>query len=100
MSLTYGSFGDVITTIQLVHRASQALSASRGSAREFQDLIVELKTFNRVLDQVPSKHLHSVSDHMLISGSSCCPFGKADRNVSGSTRFSIYCNLLSKIAKA
>jgi len=52
MSLSFGSFGDIITTLQLVHKALQALSASRGSAREFQDLVVELRTFQRALDQL------------------------------------------------
>lgn len=52
MSITYGSFGDIITTIQLVHKALQALNASRGSAREFQDVVLELRTFHKALDHV------------------------------------------------
>ena len=52
LNLTYGSFGDAITTAQLVYRLAQALSASRGSAREVQDLVVELRLFQNVLQQV------------------------------------------------
>ncbi|KAK6074880.1 hypothetical protein SCUP234_04056 [Seiridium cupressi] len=44
-TFTYGSFGDLITTVQLVWRLSQALSDSYGSAQEFQDLVVELNLF-------------------------------------------------------
>ncbi|KAH8892629.1 hypothetical protein GQ53DRAFT_840947 [Thozetella sp. PMI_491] len=51
-SFTYGSFGDIITTIQIAARLSQALSNTRGSAREFQELVLELRTFQRVLDQL------------------------------------------------
>jgi hypothetical protein len=53
-NLTYGSFGDAITTAQLVYRLAQALSASRGSARELQDLVAELRIFQNVLQQVYS----------------------------------------------
>ena len=58
MSLTYGSFGDIITTVQLASRLLQALSDSRGSAREFRDLVVELRVFHRLLDNVrlPTDH--------------------------------------------
>lgn len=52
MSFTYGSFGDIITTVQVVCRFAQALSESRGSAREFQDLIVELRLYQNTLQQV------------------------------------------------
>lgn len=51
-NLTYGSFGDAITTAQLVYRLSQALSESRGSARGLQDLVVELRLYQNVLQQV------------------------------------------------
>ncbi|KAI1327118.1 hypothetical protein F5Y16DRAFT_399667 [Xylariaceae sp. FL0255] len=51
-ALTYGSFGDLITTIQLVYRLSQALSEIHGSARQLQDLVVELRLFRDVLEQV------------------------------------------------
>lgn len=51
-NLTYGSFGDAIATAQLVYRLAQALSASRGSARELQDLVVELRLFQNVLQQL------------------------------------------------
>jgi hypothetical protein len=52
LDMTYGSFGDVITTVQLVHRLAQSLSESRGSAREFQTLVVELRLFENVLQQL------------------------------------------------
>lgn len=50
MSLTYGSFGDIITTVQLANQLLQALSESHGSARQFRDLVIELRVFHRVLD--------------------------------------------------
>jgi hypothetical protein len=56
-NLTYGSFGDAITTAQLVYRLAQVLSASRGSVRELQDLVVELRPFQNVLQQVCSHGL-------------------------------------------
>jgi len=52
LGLSFGSFGDVITTIQLVHRLAQTLSDSRGAARELQTLVVELRLFQNVLQQV------------------------------------------------
>lgn len=52
LSLTSGSFGDAITTIQLVYRLTKALSASSGSARELQDLVAELRLYQNVLQQV------------------------------------------------
>jgi hypothetical protein len=59
LGLSFGSFGDIITTIQLVHRLAQSLSESRGAAREFQSLVVELRLFENVLQQVhflPGNH--------------------------------------------
>ncbi|KAK7984494.1 hypothetical protein PG989_011896 [Apiospora arundinis] len=44
-SFTFGSFGDIITTAQLVWRLAQALSDSRGSAPEFRELVNELNLF-------------------------------------------------------
>jgi hypothetical protein len=52
MSFTYGSFGDIITTVQLAARLLEALNDTQGSAHEFQDLVVELRLFHRALDQV------------------------------------------------
>jgi hypothetical protein len=54
LNFTYGSFGDAITTAQLVYRLAQALSVSRGSARELQDLVVELRLYQNILQQVCS----------------------------------------------
>ncbi|KAK6821324.1 hypothetical protein PG987_015724 [Apiospora arundinis] len=44
-SFTFGSFGDIITTAQLVWRLARALSDSCGSAPEFRELVVELNLF-------------------------------------------------------
>lgn len=52
MPITYGSVGNIIATVQVAAQLLKALSASRGSAREFQDLVVELRIFHRALDQV------------------------------------------------
>lgn len=37
-SLTFGSFGDIITTIQITQKLCLALSESRGSAKKYQEL--------------------------------------------------------------
>ncbi|KAK7962958.1 uncharacterized protein PG986_003783 [Apiospora aurea] len=44
-SFSFGSFGDIITTAQLVWRLSRALSDRRGSAPEFRELVKELYLF-------------------------------------------------------
>ncbi|KAK8123172.1 hypothetical protein PG984_011842 [Apiospora sp. TS-2023a] len=51
-SFSFGSFGDIITTAQLVWRLARALSDSRGSAPEFQELVKELNLFYGALSQV------------------------------------------------
>lgn len=51
-SFSFGSFGDIITTAQLVWRLARALSDSRGSAPEFRELVTELKLFYGALSQV------------------------------------------------
>ena len=52
MSITYGSVGDIIATVQIAGQLLKALSSSKGSAQEFQDLLIQLRTFHRCLDQV------------------------------------------------
>ena len=52
MAITFGSVGDIITTVQIAAKLLEILSASRGSAREFQELVVELRAYHRVLDNV------------------------------------------------
>lgn len=52
MPVTFGSVGDIIATIQVTAQLLKALSASRGSAREFQELVASLRTFYRMLEQV------------------------------------------------
>ncbi|ETS84733.1 hypothetical protein PFICI_02758 [Pestalotiopsis fici W106-1] len=51
-SFTFGSFGDIITTVQLVWRLSQAISDSHGSAQEFRELVDELNLFHKTLDEL------------------------------------------------
>ena len=51
-SFTFGSFGDIITIVQLVWQLSQAISDSHGSAQEFRDLVDELSQYHRALDEV------------------------------------------------
>ncbi|KAK8071609.1 hypothetical protein PG996_004957 [Apiospora saccharicola] len=51
-SFSFGSFGDIITTAQLVWRLARALSDSRGSAPEFQELVKELNLFYGALSQL------------------------------------------------
>ena len=56
-SFSFGSFGDIITTAQLVWRLARALSDSRGSAPEFQELVKELNLFYGALSQVRTTSL-------------------------------------------
>jgi hypothetical protein len=50
--ITFGSIGDLIAVGQIAWSLAQAVSSTRGSAKEFQGLVNELKTFNNVLLQV------------------------------------------------
>jgi hypothetical protein len=52
MAITYGSVGDIIATVQIAAQLLKALSSSNGSAQDFQDLLIQLRTFHRCLDQV------------------------------------------------
>lgn len=52
MSITFGSVGDIIAVGQIAFALAKALTDSRGSAKEYQDLVKELKTFDQALLQV------------------------------------------------
>ncbi|KAI1263575.1 hypothetical protein F5Y18DRAFT_122145 [Xylariaceae sp. FL1019] len=52
VALTYGSVGDIVTTIQLVYRLSQALSEAHGAARQLEDLVFELRLLRATLEQI------------------------------------------------
>lgn len=51
-SLTFGSFGDIITTIQIAQQLYKALGESRGSAKRYQELRQDLDGYIRVLTLV------------------------------------------------
>ncbi|KAI0875786.1 hypothetical protein GGS24DRAFT_272331 [Hypoxylon argillaceum] len=51
-SFTFGSFGDIIALTQIAVQLGRALSASRGSAKEYQDLRQDLDGFVKVLTLV------------------------------------------------
>jgi hypothetical protein len=50
--ISFGSIGDLIAVGQFAWSLAQALSNSRGSAREYQGLVKELQTFDQALLQV------------------------------------------------
>jgi hypothetical protein len=50
--ITFGSVGDIIAVWQIALQLAQALSKSRGSAREYCELRKELKAFDQALLQV------------------------------------------------
>lgn len=50
--ITFGSVGDIIAVGQIVWALAQALSNSRGSAKEYQGLVKELQMFDQALLQV------------------------------------------------
>jgi len=51
MSITFGSVGDVIAVGQIAWALARALTDSRGSAKEYQDLVKELQAFDQALLQ-------------------------------------------------
>jgi hypothetical protein len=55
MPITFGSVGDIISTIQIAIQLLTALNESRGSAREFRDLVKSLTIFYGILEQVYSR---------------------------------------------
>ena len=50
--ITFGSVGDIIAVGQIAWALAKALTDSRGSAKEYQDLIKELQAFDQALLQV------------------------------------------------
>ncbi len=52
MSITFGSVGDVIAVGQIAWSLAKALNDSRGSAKEYQGLVKELRAFERAVLQV------------------------------------------------
>jgi hypothetical protein len=54
MSITFGSVGDIIAVGQIAWSLAQALTDSKGSAKEYQGLIKELRAFERAVLQVSS----------------------------------------------
>jgi hypothetical protein len=54
MPISFGSVGDIIAVIQIAAQLSKALKTSGGSAEEFRDVIQELETFRKVLEQARS----------------------------------------------
>lgn len=48
----FGSIGDIVATIQIAAKLLEILSGCLGAAREFQDLILELRAYHRVLADI------------------------------------------------
>ena len=51
-AITFGSLGDILAVCQIAWSLGKALSGSRGSAKEYQDLKKDLDCFAQVLMQV------------------------------------------------
>jgi hypothetical protein len=54
MPITFGSVGDIIAVGQISWSLAKALNDSRGSAKEYQGLLKELRAFERAVLQVCS----------------------------------------------
>ncbi|KAH8786401.1 hypothetical protein F5882DRAFT_403711 [Hyaloscypha sp. PMI_1271] len=52
MSITFGSVRDIIAVGQIAWSLVQALTDSKGSAKEYQGLIKELRAFERAVLQI------------------------------------------------
>ena len=68
MPITFGSVGDIISISLLVKDLVKALDDSQGSAREYQEVIRELWTLDRVLlevEQLSRTHEHTIELHAL-----------------------------------
>jgi small-conductance mechanosensitive channel len=50
--ITFGSIGDLIAIGEIAFVLAKSLSDSRGSAKEYQALVKELRTFDKALLQV------------------------------------------------
>lgn len=51
-AITFGSVGDIIAVGQIAVDLAQALSNTRGSAKDYQGLVGELQAFDKALLQV------------------------------------------------
>lgn len=51
-SFTFGSFGDIVTVIQLLKKIVGILSDSKGASLDYQDLVEELRGYETVLSRV------------------------------------------------
>ena len=58
MSITFGSVGDIIAVGQIAWSLVQALTDSKGSAKEYQGLVKELRAFERAVLQASSQSIH------------------------------------------
>lgn len=74
MPITFGSVGDIIAAIQIAAQLLKILSSSNGSAQEFQDLLIQLRTFHRCLDQVIWNHTHYFRFQTLVIASKLVSF--------------------------
>jgi hypothetical protein len=54
MPVVIGSIGDIIAIAQVAEKLYTALRASRRSAAEYQDVVLELSTFYGTLERVTS----------------------------------------------
>lgn len=52
VAFTFGSFGDVLSLINLTVKIQKALSDSRGSSEDYQALLAELDSFSEFLNTV------------------------------------------------
>ncbi len=84
MPVTFGSVGDIVAIAQIAAQLLKALSSSNGSAQEFQDLLVQLRTFHRCLDQVGAKTNRSLAP--CTDGSFLVSFFLADSKTMPRTR--------------
>jgi hypothetical protein len=50
--LTFGSLGDLITVATILKQVIDALKESTGSSRDYQDLICQLQSLDRILIEV------------------------------------------------
>lgn len=70
VAFTFGSFGDIVSLIELTLRVRKALSDSTGSSEEYQALILELQGFSDLLSMTRAT-LHSLkaTNRQIISES-------------------------------
>jgi hypothetical protein len=52
MAITFGSFGDIIATVQAAYKLVEILSARRGAERQYGDLIDNPTWFHEFLNKV------------------------------------------------